>query len=94
VEITTTLTKTSPTTVAMNSVFGGMAFSAHYVDGFLMQAVDFEPGAPSTSATWMFAEVSGRPGKLKLKGVLNVYDVPPGFQVLRLNKVTGKQIVP
>ena len=44
VEITTTLTKTGPTTIAMSSVFGGMSFSSHYVDGFLIPAVHFEPG--------------------------------------------------
>ena len=33
-----TVTKTSETTVTFDSVFGGMAFTANYVDGFLMQA--------------------------------------------------------
>ena len=61
VEITTTLTKTSPTTVSMTSVLGGQSFTSHYVDGFLMQAVDFEPGSPSTSATPTQAKVSGKP---------------------------------
>lgn len=94
VEITTTLTKTSPTTVSMTSVFGGMSSTSHYVDGFLMQAVDFEPGSPSTAATLTQAKVSGKPGKLKLRGTLHVYDLPPPFQVLRLSNLSGKQIAP
>ena len=90
-EITLTITKTGPATVSMNSVFGGMSFSSHYVDGFLLQAVDFEGGSPLTSASLMFAAVSGQPGKLKFKGTLTLYDVPPAFQVLRVLKITGKQ---
>jgi hypothetical protein len=94
VEITTTLTKTSPTTVSMTSVFGGQSSTSHYVDGLLIQAVDFEPGSPSTSATLTQAKVSGKPGKLKLRGTLHVYDLPPPFQVLRLSNLSGKQITP
>src|SRR5262245_31510545 len=93
-EITWTLTKTGPSTVAFDSVFGGMAFSAHYADGFLMQSVAFDAGSPPAAASWMFAQVSGKPGKLKLKGSLFNYDTPPAFQVLRLQTVSGKQIAP
>ncbi len=91
-EIVWTITKTGPATVSFDSVFGGMAFSAHYVDGFLLQAVAFDAGSPPEAASSMFAAVSGQPGKLKLAGVLTVYDVPPGFQVLRVLKVSAKQI--
>ena len=90
-EITWTITKTSATTVSFDSVFGGMSFNANYVGGFLLQAVVFDAGSPPESGSSMFAAVSGKPGKLKLKGVLTTYDVPPGFQGLRVTKISGKQ---
>ena len=86
-----TITKTSENTVAFDSVFGGMLFSAYYVDGFLLQATSSGETPPQEGSS-MYLAVSGKPGKLKLKGALTVYAAGPGFNVLRVLKVSGKQI--
>jgi hypothetical protein len=87
-----TITKTGANTVSFDSVFGGMLFTAYYVDGFLLQS--FSSGeTPPEDGSSMYAAVSGQPGKLKLKGALTVFSAPPGgFQVLRVLKVSGSQI--
>lgn len=87
-----TITKTGATTVSFDGAFPSMDFTANYVGGFLLQAFVFDAGSPAEAGSSMFAAVSGTPGKLKLKGVLTGYDAPPGFQVLRVLKVSGKQI--
>lgn len=86
-----TVTKTSETTVAFDSVFGGMAFTANYVDGFLMQA-SASSEVPPADGSAMYLRVSGKQGALKLKGALTVYSAGTGFRVLRVLKVSGKQI--
>lgn len=88
VTIEWTITKTGPTAVSFDSVFGGMSFAASYADGFLMNSVSGEFGS------LLYAAVSGAPGKLKLKGALTVFDPPPDFQVLRVLKVSGSQLQP
>ena len=86
-----TVTKTGANTVSFDSALGGMLFTAYYVDGFLLQA--FSSGqVPPEDGSSMYLKVKGTPGKLKLKGVLTAYSAGPGFNVLRVLKVSGKQI--
>ena len=59
-----------------------------------MQSIAFDAGSPPASVGWMYAAVSGQPGKLKLKGLPTGYDVTPGFPLLRVRKLSGKQITP
>jgi hypothetical protein len=91
-EFEMTLTKTGANTVSMDTVLGGMGFSAYYVDGFLMQSTSSGENPPeSGSALWV--QVSGSPGKLKMKGGFTTFSAPPGgFQVLRVQKISGSQI--
>jgi hypothetical protein len=89
--IETTITKTGPTTVSFSGVFGGMGFTANYVDGFLLQAVNSGEN-PAESGSLTQARVTGKPGKFRIKGTLTVYDGPPDFQVLRVLKLKGKQV--
>ena len=86
-----TITKTGADTVSFDSVFGGMLFTAYYVDGFLLQASSSGETPPQEGSS-MYVAVSGKPGKLKLKGALTVYSAGPGFRVLRVLKVSGKQL--
>jgi hypothetical protein len=93
VTITWTITQTSANTVSFDSVFGGMSFTAYYVDGFLMSS--FAIGGPPAEEGSVFqAAVSGNPGKLKLKGTLTSYDAATGFTELSVQKVTGSEIAP
>jgi hypothetical protein len=86
-----TITKTGADTVSLDVVFGGMIATAYYVDGFLLQA--FSSGeTPPQDGSSMYVAVSGKPGKLKLKGALTVYAAGPAFKVLRVLKLSGKQI--
>jgi hypothetical protein len=64
-----TITKTGANTVSFDSVFGGMLFTAYYVDGFLLQAFSSGQNPPEEGSS-MYVAVSGPPGKLKLKGEL------------------------
>jgi hypothetical protein len=90
-EIQWKVTKTGATTVSFDAAFGGMIFTANYVDGFLLQA--YASGqVPPADGSSMYLSVSGKPGKLKLKGALTIYSAGPGFMVLRVLKVSGKQI--
>ena len=91
VTIEWTITKTGADTVSFSSVFGGMIFTAYYVDGFLLQAYSSGESPPQDGSSMVLA-VSGKPGSFKLKGALTVYSAGPGFNVLRLQKVSGKQI--
>jgi len=87
-----TITKTGANTVSFDSVFGGMLFSAYYVDGFLLQSTSSGQTPPAEGSS-MYVAGSGQPGKLKLKGALTVFSAPPGgFQVLRVLKVSGSQL--
>lgn len=86
-----TITKTGADTVSFDTIFGGMASDAYYVDGFLLQAVTTAETPPQNGSSLWIA-VSGKPGKLKLKGGLTVYSAGPGFHVLRVLKVSGKQL--
>jgi len=88
-----TITKTGANTVSFDSVFGGMIFTAYYVDGFLMQSFASGESPPEDGSSMVLA-VTGQPGKLRLKGQLTVFAAPPGgFQVLRVLKVTGSQLL-
>jgi len=91
--ITWTITKTGADTVSFDAVFGGMAFTAYYKDGFLLQATA-SPEDPPQNGSSLFVAVTGKPGKMKLKGALTVYSAGPGFNVLRTLKVSGKQTGP
>jgi hypothetical protein len=86
-----TITKIGAESVSFDSVLGGMAFTAVYVDGFLLQATA-SPEAPPLSGSSMNLAVSGKPGKLKLKGAFTTYSTGPDFKGLSVLKVSGKQI--
>jgi hypothetical protein len=86
-----TITKTGAETVSLDTVFGGMLFTAVYVDGFLLQA-RATPEVPPLSGSSMSVAVSGKPGKLKLKGTFTTYAAGSGFRILSVLKVSGKQI--
>lgn len=91
-EIQMTITQTGANTVSFDSVLGGMGFTAYYVDGFLMQATDSGENPPESGST-LWIQVSGQPGKLKMKGGYTTFQAPPGgFQVLRVLKISGGQI--
>lgn len=90
--LTWTITQTSANTVSFDTVFGGMAFSAYYVDGFLMSS--FASGVPAEEGGSFQAAVSGKPGKLKLKGTLTSYDAATGFTELSVLKITGSEVAP
>lgn len=91
VEFETTVTKTGADTVSLSSVLGGMIFTAYYVDGFLLQA--FSSGeSPPQDGSALQVQVRGKPGKLKLKGTYITYAAGPGFNVLRVLKIKGKQL--
>jgi hypothetical protein len=91
VNIEWTITKTGVDTVSFDFVFGGMDFTAYYKDGFLLQATA-SPEVPVQDGSSMYLAASGKPGKLKLKGALTVYSAGTGFNVLRILKVTAKQL--
>ena len=93
VDIEWTITKSGVDTVLFSAVFGGMSFAAYYKDGFLLQATA-APVEPAESGSSMYLAASGKPGKLKLKGTLTVYAAGTGFNVLRIQKVTAKQVPP
>ena len=86
-----TIAKTTDDAVSFDALFGGMDVTFYYVDGFLLQALA-TGGPPAEHGSSFFAAVSGKPGKLKLKGALTVYSAGPGFNVLRVLKISGKQI--
>jgi hypothetical protein len=91
--ITMTITQTSGNTVSFDSAFGGMAFSAYYVDGFLLST--FASGAPpAEEGNTLQVAVSGKPGRLKLKGTLTGYDAATGFTGLSVRKITGSELAP
>jgi hypothetical protein len=90
--ITMTITKSDANVVSFDSVYGGMGFSAYYVDGFLMQSTASAESPPEQGSSF-HAAITGQPGKLRLRGELIVFSAPPGgFQVLRVLKVSGRQI--
>ena len=72
-----TLTQTGPSTVSFGSQFPGMPNTAWYVDGFLLGAFDSGETPPEDGGMLQFA-VSGKPGKLKLKGMLIAFSAGPG----------------
>ena len=47
---------------------------------------------PALGGQAVFAAVTGEPGRLKVKGALTVYSAGPGFNVLRVLKISGKQL--
>ena len=89
--IDVTITKSSDEAVSFDALFGGMDVTFYYVDGFLLQALA-TGGPPAEHGSSFFAAVSGKPGRLKLKGTLTVYSAGPGFNVLRVLKISGKQV--
>jgi hypothetical protein len=86
-----TITKTGAASVSFDTVFGGMIATAVYVDGFLLQAYASLEVPPLIGSS-MSVAVSGKPGKLKLKGAFTTFATGPGFNGLSVLKVSGKQI--
>jgi len=50
-----------------------------------------ETETPPEDGSSLYLAVTGQRGKLKLKGALRVYSAGPGFNVLRVLKVSGSE---
>ncbi len=89
--ITTTLTKLDQDRVGFSGLLGGMNNEARYQGGVLMQSYASAGTAPMYG-TMFQAEISGTPGKMKMKGQYTTFSVDDGYDFLRVQKLSAKQI--
>ena len=88
-EVTWFINKTGADTVNFDVILGGMIASARYRGGYLLQAYSNDDDPP-TSASYLEIEVTGTPGKMKMKGQYMLFSTSAG--IMRIQKISAKQI--
>ena len=70
-------------------ILGGMIAAARYRGGYLLQSYSNDD-EPPTSGSYLQIEVTGAPGKMKMKGQLTLFSTSSG--IMRVQKISAKQI--
>jgi hypothetical protein len=88
-EITWFLTRGGADTVNFDVILGGMIAAARYRGGYLLQSYSNDDDPPTTGS-YLQIEVTGAPGKMKMKGQLTLFSTSSG--IMRVQKISAKQI--